>query len=229
MTEIVGGFLGKIFAGIFGSHSILATILISMFPIIELKGAIPIGQSSLYWGEYALSDTQSFLFSALGSCLVVPILALVFKPILNWLKKTKLFKKIATFIEEKVKKHTKDIDEKVDNAKEKTNKTLLKCFLIFGFVAIPLPLTGVWTGTCVAVLIGLKYWQILVSVIPGNIVAGLIIWSVCKIFPGFEDLLSIIFVAMVLVLIIILVVKFILHTIKKDDNITNESIENNDN
>lgn len=218
MTEIVGGFLGSIFASIFGTHSILATILISMFPLIELKGAIPIGQSNLYWGEYALSDSQSFLFSALGSCLVVPILALLFKPILNWLKKTKLFKKIATFIEEKVKKHTKDIDEKVENAQEKTNKTLLKCFLIFSFVAIPLPLTGVWTGTCVAVLIGLKYWQILVSIIPGNIVAGLIIWSVCKIFPGFEDLLSIIFLAMVLVLIIVLAIKFILHLSKKENN-----------
>ena len=47
MAEFIGG----IFSAIFGKHSIIATIIISMFPIIELKGAIPNGMSVDYWGE----------------------------------------------------------------------------------------------------------------------------------------------------------------------------------
>lgn len=212
MSEIIGSF----FAGIFGSHSILATIIVAMFPIIELKGAILIGQSDIYWGEYALSNTQSLLFSLLGSCLVVPILALVFMPILRWLKKTKVFRKVATFIEEKVKKHTDDIDKKVEDNPKKGNKTLLKWFLIFAFVAVPLPLTGVWTGTCVAVIVGLKYWQTVSSVVLGNVVAGLIIWSVCAIFPKFDDILLIIFLIIIAIVVIVLLVKFLIHLTKKD-------------
>lgn len=212
MAELIGSF----FAGIFGTHSILATIIIAMFPIIELKGAIPIGMSVDYWGNYALNNTQSFLFSLLGSCLVVPILAIVFIPILNWLKKTKMFRKVATFIEEKVKKHTDDIDKKVVNSSNKKNKTEIKCLLIFAFVAVPLPLTGVWTGTCAAVIIGLKYWQTVLSVVLGNIVAGLIIVFVCSIFPNFVTILSIIFLCIVALLALIMIVKFIMHMTKKD-------------
>ena len=215
MAELIGSF----FASIFGTHSMIATILISMFPIIELKGAIPIGMSVDYWGNYALSGTRSFLFSLLGSCLVVPILAIVFMPILNWLKKTKLFKKIATFVESKVKKHTDDIDKKVDNSSNKKNKTWLKCLLIFSFVAVPLPLTGVWTGTCVAVIIGLKYWQTVLSVVLGNIVAGLIIVFVCSIFPAFTNVILYIFLACVVIFAIYGLIKGIISKKKSKQTI----------
>ena len=49
MTE----FIGSIFASIFGVHSGIATVIISMFPLIELKGGIPVGMSVDFWGNYA--------------------------------------------------------------------------------------------------------------------------------------------------------------------------------
>jgi len=213
-------FIGGIFSSIFGHHSTLATILISMFPIIELKGAIPIGMSVDYWGSYALSGTHSFLFSLLGSTLIVPIIALIFRPILNWLKKTKMFKSLGNFIDEKVKKHSQKIDEQV-YVNKNTKKTILKCLLIFSFVAVPLPLTGVWTGTCVAVAIGLKFWQTCLSVILGNIVAGLIIVFVCSVFPQIITILSIVFLAIVLTMIIAIVIKVILNSKKNKDKENN--------
>ena len=91
MTE----FIENIFSSIFGNNVILATILIAVVPIIELKGAIPFSMSSQIWGTNALSLVSAFLYGLLGSCLVVPILALIYTPIINWLKKTKLFKKLA--------------------------------------------------------------------------------------------------------------------------------------
>ena len=82
-------FLGGIFASIFGNNSILATLIISMFPIIELKGAIPIGMSVDFWGEYALNGDVAFAISLVGSSIVVPIIALIFTPFLNALKRQK--------------------------------------------------------------------------------------------------------------------------------------------
>ncbi len=204
MAEIIG----SIFSFIFGTHSIIATVLISMLPIIELKGAIPIGMSVDYWGEFALNGTEAFLFSLLGSCIVVPIIALIFTPVLNWLKKTKMFRRLGTFIDEKVAKHSTKISKQVDDSNKKS-KTWLKCLLIFGFVAVPLPLTGVWTGTCIAVVVGLKFWQTVLSVVLGNIVAGLIIVFVCSVFPEIITILSIVFIIIVLILVGVVIFKII--------------------
>ena len=74
MSEI----LGLVLSVIFGENSSLATFIISMFPLIELKGAIPIGCSRDIWGSFALSSERSFMTSLLGSCAVVFVLPLIF-------------------------------------------------------------------------------------------------------------------------------------------------------
>jgi len=211
--------LGSFFATIFGEHSIIATIIISMVPLIELKGGIPVGMSTDFWGNNALNGTQGFLYALLGSCLVVPIIALIFTPILNWLKRTKMFRKIGEMIDNKVKKHTKGIEEKVDSEKTSSKKVWIKSLAVFAFVAVPLPLTGVWTGTCVAVAIGLKFWQTCLSVILGNVLAGLIIVFVCSVFPQFTTVLFLIFLGIIALLLIAGVVKYFISRKKnkKDD------------
>lgn len=210
-------FLGGIFASIFGEHSILATILISMFPLIELKGGIPVGMSRDFWGANVLNGTQAFLFALLGSCLIVPIIALIFKPILEWLKKTKVFRKIGEFIDDKVKTHSESINAKTESEKSTVKKVWLKALFVFGFVAIPLPLTGVWTGTCVSVAIGLNFWQTCLSAILGNIVAGLIIVFVCSVFPEFTTIIFIIFIAIILVLLAYGIIKFVISNKKNKE------------
>ena len=69
MTE----FIENIFSTIFGNNVILATILIALVPIIELKGAIPFSMSAEIWGNSALSLWPAFFCGLLGSCLVVPL------------------------------------------------------------------------------------------------------------------------------------------------------------
>lgn len=209
-------FIGGIFASIFGTHAGIATIIISMFPLIELKGGIPVGMSVDFWGNYALNGTQAFLLALLGSCLVVPIIALVFTPIIKWLKKSKIFRKLGQFIDNKVKKHSENINNKTEN-KKTTKKTFIKCLLIGLFVAVPLPLTGVWTGACVAVAIGLKFWQSCLSVILGNVIAGLIIMFVCSVFPEFTTIIFLIFLALITIVLIYGVIKFIMSSKKSKE------------
>ena len=113
MTE----FIENIFSNLFGNNVVLATILIAIVPVIELKGAIPFSMSPQIWGAAALPYWEAFLYGLVGSSMVVPILALIYIPIINWLKKTKLFKKLAEKLENRVNSKKERLEEKtqIDN------------------------------------------------------------------------------------------------------------------
>ncbi len=198
MTE----WLKALFVSIFGTNSELATFFISMIPIIELRGAIPFGTASALWGENALSLPMSLLFSILGSSLVCVILTFLFMPIFKWLSKTKIFKKLAKFIENKLSKHSKEMDEKTQKEHNEKRILRIKLISIFIFVAIPLPLTGVWTGTCLALFVGLNKKQTMLSVISGNVVAGLLMTLVTLVFN--DNTLVVLYAFMILAVIFIL-------------------------
>lgn len=174
--------LKTLFVSIFGANSELATFFISMIPIIELRGAIPFGTATALWGENALSLPMSLLLSILGSSLVCVVLTFSFWPVFKWLSTTNLFKKFAIFIENKLSKHSKELDEKTQKEQNEKRILRIKLIFIFLFVAIPLPLTGVWTGTCLALFIGLNKKQTMLTVLLGNLVAGLLMTLVTLVF-----------------------------------------------
>lgn len=78
---------------------------------------------------------------------------------------------------------------------------------VFLFVAVPLPLTGVWTGTAIAVFSGLKFWQSILAAFAGNVVAGLLISFVCTVFPAFTTLLFYLIIAIVLMVVVYKLIK----------------------
>ncbi|MBR4418655.1 MAG: small multi-drug export protein [Clostridia bacterium] len=203
--------MGEILTAIFGSNSALATVCVAMLPLLELKGAIPLGVSAQLWGAAALNTWQAFGWALLGSSLVVPIIALLFTPIYNWLKTKKFFKTILDFIVGDVAKRSDDM--KAENKNKSAGRVLwLKIAAIFLFVAFPVPLTGVWTGTCFAVLLGLNFWVTCATVIAGNAVCGVIVTFVCQVFPQITDILFIVFVGLILVAVL---AKVVSHIIKK--------------
>ena len=217
MTELIH----NIFSTIFGDNVILATILIAMVPIIELRGAIPFATNPGFWGKYTLSNWEAFGWSLLGSCTIVPIIALTSIPMINWLKKTKLFKKITVAIENRIKNKAQTIkDSNIKSAR--FSKSYWKKLLgVFIFVAVPLPLTGVWTGTLVALFGGLDFYSTCISVILGNIVAGLLISLILLFFPWLNDWLFFIFIGIVL---FVLLFEFIKHKISNRKNKSNSQL-----
>jgi len=203
--------MGEILTAIFGSNSALAIVCVAMLPLLELKGAIPLGVSAQLWGAAALNTWQAFGWALLGSSLVVPIIALLFTPIYNWLKTKKFFKTILDFIVGDVAKRSDDMKAETKN-KSAGRVLWLKIAAIFLFVAFPVPLTGVWTGTCFAVLLGLNFWVICATVIAGNAVCGVIVTFVCQVFPQITDILFVVFVGLILVAVL---AKVVSHIIKK--------------
>lgn len=202
MTEIIK----NIFVSIFGDNGILATILIAMVPIIELRGAIPFATLT-----YSMNRWEAFAWSLLGSCAIVPIIALISMPLINWLKRTKLFGKLAMAFENRIKNKASSING-ANETGEKFSKSYWKKMLgIFIFVAIPLPLTGVWTGTCVSLFIGLGFFSTCISVILGNVFAGLFITLILQAFPWLDDWLFLIFLAIIAVVVIYELIKFLIN------------------
>lgn len=207
MTEAISTFLSEVFK----NNVVLATIIIAIIPLIELKGAIPFGMSEKFWGEYALKAWPAMLLSVLGGLIVTVVLALVFKPIYEWVKDKKFFKSFIDFFTSSARKKSEEVQKDGEN-KSSAKKLWLKILAVFVFVAIPLPGTGVYTGTCLGVLCGLKFWQNITAVTLGNLVAGIIIMTICKIFPAFTNIILYVFVVLILAF---LIYRIIVHFVKK--------------
>ncbi len=135
----------------------LCVFFCSMIPIIELRGAIPMGFAlGMPWW-------QSYILSVIGNMLPVPFILLFIKVVLRWMtnSKVKFFHKIAGWLNRKVEK----------------NRDKIAKYSFWGvcfFVAVPLPVTGAWTGSLVAAMIDMKFWKALLSCLFGVMIAGVI-------------------------------------------------------
>lgn len=201
MTDLIH----NIFLTIFGNNYILATILIAMVPIIELRGAIPFATKFC-----SMNNWTAFAWSLLGSSVIVPLIALISIPMINWLKRTKLFGKIANAIEKRIKNKASNFEGAEEKSKKFSKSYWKKMIGVFIFVAVPLPLTGVWTGTCVALFLGLDFLSTCISVISGNIVAGLLITLILEFFPWLNDWLFYIFLIIIAVVILFELIKHLI-------------------
>ena len=144
------------------------TFFLSMVPIIELRGAIPIGASlGLPWLE-------CYLICVIGNIIPVPFILLFIRTVLHWMKKVKHLEKIANWVERKAEKN-----------KSKVMK--YASLGLFLFVAIPVPGTGAWTGSLVAALMDMRMKYALPSIIAGVLVAGFIMSGISY---GFLSALS---------------------------------------
>ena len=135
---------------------VIYTFLLSMVPIIELRGAIPLGAGlGLPW-------YINYIVCVIGNFLPVPFILLFIRAILNWMKKVPKLDKIALWLEERAAKKS-----------DKVNKYATLGLLVF--VALPLPGTGAWTGSLVAALMEMRLKHSLLSVFCGVLIAGVIV------------------------------------------------------
>lgn len=128
---------------------------ISMLPIIELRGAVPIGVGM------GLPFISTYLVAALGNMIPVPFILLLVKPVLQFMAKFKIFTKLVNFVLEKGQK----AGASFGNA---------KYWALYTFVAIPLPGTGAWTGSLAAALLDLDKGKSFIAVMGGVLTAGII-------------------------------------------------------
>lgn len=185
------------------NNDVLTLIVIAIIPIIELRGSIPVGVAM------GMPLWESFLWAWVGSSLVCPILLLILRPVLDWMKKTKWFRSLALAVEGTFRSRA---DKVVKESERDDPKKMKKKILgVYAFVAVPLPLTGVWTGSAVAAFLDMPFWKALVSVLLGNLTAGAIVTTLTYFFKDYVDIILtaflIIVLAVLLFYIIMVVVK----------------------
>ena len=156
---------------------IILVFLISMLPIIELRGAIPVGAV----GGFDLPFDLAFLdglaslpalpwwinypICVLGNFLPVPFILLFIRRIIEWMKRVKFLNKIAFWLEKKAQKHSAKIMTGVATG-------------LFLFVAIPLPGTGAWTGALVAAILDIRLKRAFPAIAAGVVAAGIIVLGI---------------------------------------------------
>ena len=193
--------LGQFLLGIFGGNKILATLFVSMFPLIELKGAIPIGM-----GLFGMNLWETAGIAYLGSTLVSVAEFFILIPIFNLLKKIGFIKRLIEKIEQVFKDKAEEIAKKADGSAEKEARKIMMLSL-FVFVAVPFPVTGVWTGTAIAVFLGLKFRESVLPIAGGNLIAGVLITLLTMAFGSYVDYIIYALFAIAIVMLVIFIVK----------------------
>jgi uncharacterized membrane protein len=147
----MGSFFNDFFSLLSKEFTVMFT---AALPIIEIRGAIPVGMS------LGMSPVHATFISFLGSMLPVPILLFGIRPVFNHLKKTKLFKNM--------------IDKLTYKSLGKSGNIQKYGFWgLLIFVAIPLPGTGVWSGTLAAALLDMRFKLAFPAIMIGNFIAAL--------------------------------------------------------
>ena len=141
----------------------LLVFFISMVPLIELRGAVPVGLSSL-WGS-PLPIVPLYILCILGNMLPVPFIFFFARKVLVWGADKKFIGKFFTFCLEKGEKGGKKLQEKAGRG---------LYWALFLFVGIPLPGTGAWTGTLAASFLDMDFKKSVIAVIAVVILAGII-------------------------------------------------------
>ncbi|MFH0926878.1 MAG: small multi-drug export protein [bacterium] len=135
----------------------LAIIILSMLPISELRGAIPVART-----VYKFSLIKSFSFSILGNFLfVIPFLWFL-NNLSSYFMKYHWFNRLLTWWFNKVKIKSAEIKN-------------FKFWGLILFVGIPLPMTGAWSGCVAGYLLGMDSKRVTLACIVGILMAGIIV------------------------------------------------------
>jgi uncharacterized membrane protein len=137
----------------------LLTFLVAMVPIVELRGAIPIGVA---WG---LPVVPCYIIAVLGNMVPVPFIYFFARKLLVWGSDKKLTGRFFRFCLEKGERGGEKL-------KEKAGRGLFVALMLF--VAIPLPGTGAWTGTLAASILDIGFKKSVAAVMLGVLIAGVI-------------------------------------------------------
>jgi len=132
----------------------LATVIVAMLPIFELRGAIP-----LALGVFGLSVWQAYLWAVLGNIIPVIPLLLFLGPVSEYLRRFTIWDRFFDWLFARTRRRSELVER-------------LEVVGLVLFVAVPLPITGAWTGTAAAFIFDIPFKHALPAIILGVMIAG---------------------------------------------------------
>lgn len=140
-----------------------ATIIIAMMPIAELRGAIPLALAPVGIGGFGMSAPEAYILAVVGNMIPVIPLLLFLEPVSNFLRRWKVGDMFFTWLFARTHRNHTERFEKYGT------------LALTIFVAIPLPVTGAWTGCAAAFVLGIKFKHALFAIFLGVLIAGVIV------------------------------------------------------
>ena len=141
-----------------GAGDALATFIVAMLPVVELRGAIPVGVA------LGLPVWQAAVISVIGNIIPAPFIIAFIRVIMDWLRtKSAWMQKFVAWLEKK------GTGPKADRVRQ------FEFWGLMLFVAVPLPGTGAWTGALVAALLDIRMKRALPPIILGVLIAAVIV------------------------------------------------------
>ena len=140
--------------------AMVSTILVSMVPVLELRGGIP-------WGvAHGLSHFAAFVCAVIGNMIPLPFIVVYIRRIFKWMRR-----------------HLPQLDHMVDRLEAKAHLkgrkvTKYRYLGLMIFVAIPLPGTGGWTGALVAAFLDMRLRKAMPAIVAGVLIAGFLITGI---------------------------------------------------
>lgn len=148
----------------------LVAFLVSMLPIVELRGGLPVASAmGIPW-------FKGLIICMAGNLFPIPFILLLIIPIFNWIKKSP-----------KLKARIEALEEKSMSKSDRIKKYEFWGLLIF--VGIPLPGTGAWTGALIAALLGINFKKSMLAISIGVLLAGGIMSVISYIIPWLISLI----------------------------------------
>lgn len=138
----------------------LIVIIVGALPISELRGAIPLGLS------FGMPLVKAFWLSVLGNVIFIAPALFLFEPVSRRLRKFKIWAKFFDWLFERTKKNSDAIQK-------------YEALGLAIFVAIPLPMTGAWSGVIAASLFKIRFRYAFGAIVLGVVCAGLIVAALC--------------------------------------------------
>jgi uncharacterized membrane protein len=135
-------------------------MLVGALPISELRGAIPLALS------FGMPMSKAFWLSVLGNSIPVMPALFLLEPVSNRLRRFKIWSRFFDWLFERTKKKADTIQK-------------YEALGLAIFVAIPLPMTGAWSGVVAASLFKIRFRYAFIAIITGVIGAGLIVSALC--------------------------------------------------
>lgn len=151
-----------------GLNSALITFIISMVPVVELRGAIPIGVM------LGLPVYLSMLISIIGNLVPVPFIILFVRRVFEWMRSKS--RRLSSIVER--------LEHKAQTKGAKLYKGEIIGLILF--VAIPLPGTGAWTGALIAALLDIRMKNAMPAITLGVLIAGVLVTGITL---GFSSIL----------------------------------------
>ena len=186
----------------------ITVFIVSMIPFVEVRGSIPIAIAM------GMNVFAAFGLAFLGSAIWCPIVLAILRPIINWLKKFKVFRAIVEAIEDGFKSKAKGVEDKA-NQFDASKIERRKMLGLYAFVAFPVPMSGVWTGSAIGAFLDMSFWKAMLVVIVGDLTACIIMSILSYFAAAYIDIILLVVFIIVILAITYFIARVIYKAVKK--------------